>query len=321
MNFGIIKTISGVNKILLFGANGYLGSNLVSFLDKHKYDITIARRHGSLVTNSNFKHIDVFKYEKNILIDILNNFDTIIYASGANSRECEKNPDQTLISNLINPQKLIEASINSNVSSFIYFSSIHVYSRELKGKYNELSKTSNFHPYASYKIGIENYLKWCSEKSNLNIIINRISNCYGFYDSSSNISWNLVVNEFCRSAILNRCININSKFNSLRNYISVTDFINILNFQLKNINSFSKDQVFNIVSSTNLDLLGLANIISKRCEIKYGFSPKINKSKDFNEFYDNIVFSNKKLLKHMNINFSSFEFEIDNLLDYTLNLQ
>lgn len=307
-----------MNKILIFGASGYLGSNLSSFLDDHGYDVTIARRHGSLFTNVNFKHIDIINYKKKFLINILNNFDTILYASGANSKDCENNPEETLISNFINPQKLIEASTNSNVSSFIYFSSIHVYSRKFKGNYNEDSSTTNFHPYSLYKIGIENYLKWCSERSNLNVIINRISNCYGYYDSNSNISWNLVVNEFCNSAILERKITINSKFNSLRNYISVNDFMKILNHQLKNINSFSKEQVFNIVSNTNLDLLGIANFISKRCKIKYGFSPKIIKSANFLESYDHALFSNKKLLNCMDVDFSSLEFEIDKLLDHSL---
>ncbi|MDA8734269.1 SDR family oxidoreductase [Flavobacteriaceae bacterium] len=307
-----------MNKILVFGANGYLGSNLISFLDDQGHDVTLARRHGSLSINSNFKHIDIINYHERFLIDILNDFQTIIYASGANSRECEDNPKEALISNFINPQKIIKAATKSNVSSFIYFSSIHVYAREFKGSYNELSQTSNFHPYSLYKIGIENYLKWCSERSNLNVIINRISNCYGFYDSNSNISWNLVVNEFCNSAILERKITINSKFNSLRNYISVNDFMKILNHQLKNINSFSKEQVFNIVSNTNLDLLETANFISKRCKIKYGFSPKIIKSANFLESYDHALFSNKKLLNCMDVDFSSLEFEIDKLLDHSL---
>ena len=153
-----------MNKILIFGASGYLGSNLISFLDDQGNDLTIARRHGSLFIDSNFKHINIINYQEKYLIDILNNFDIILYASGANSKECENNPEETLISNFINPQKLIEASSNSNVSSFIYFSSIHVYAREFKGNYNELSQTTNFHPYASYKIGIEN---WILEEKNL----------------------------------------------------------------------------------------------------------------------------------------------------------
>ncbi|NQV77372.1 MAG: SDR family oxidoreductase [Lutibacter sp.] len=305
-----------MNKILVFGANGYLGSNMVSFLVNHDYDITIARRHGSLITNSNFKHIDIANYQEFFLINILNDFHTILYASGSNSRECENKPKEALISNFINPQKIINAATKSNVSSFIYFSSIHVYAREFKGNYNERSQTSNFHPYALFKIGIENYLKWCSKKSNLNVIINRLSNCYGFYDPNSNISWNLVVNEFCNSAILDRKITINSKFNSLRNYISVNDFMKILNNQLKNINSFSKEQVFNIVSNTNLDLLEITNLISKRCKIKYGFSPKIIKSTNFLESYDHALFSNNKLLNCMDVDFSSIEFEIDKLLDH-----
>ena len=307
-----------MNKILIFGASGYLGSNLISFLDDQGNDLTIARRHGSLFIDSNFKHINIINYQEKYLIDILNNFDIILYASGANSKECENNPEEALISNFINPQKIIKAATKSNVSSFIYFSSIHVYAKEFKGNYNELSQTSNFHPYALYKIGIENYLKWCSERSNLNVIINRLSNCYGFYDPNSNISWNLVVNEFCNSAILDRKITINSKFNSLRNYISVNDFMKILNNQLKNINSFSKEPVFNIVSNTNLDLLEITNLISNRCKLKYGFSPKIIKSTNFLELYDHAIFSNNKLLKCMDVDFSSIEFEIDKLLDHSL---
>ena len=93
------------------------------------------------------------------------------------------------------------------------------------GKYDENSATRNSHPYAKYHLLREEILnnQFSSEFINL-----RLSNGVGVPVYRDNACWTLMINDFIRSAIKTKTINVRSNIHTLRDYFSISDLESFL---------------------------------------------------------------------------------------------
>ncbi|WP_099340012.1 NAD-dependent epimerase/dehydratase family protein [Candidatus Fonsibacter ubiquis] len=160
-------------------------------------------------------------------------------------------------------------------STFTFLSSIRIYNNSKSSKEeSNLYINPNYHNdyYNIKKICAESYL--LSSKKKIKII--RLTNLYG-----ENYYAPIVLPTFIRSAIKKGEILISINKNSLKDYLSIDDAINII---LKIIQS-GKENIYNVASGKRISLISIANEIKKITNCKIIFA---NQGEKINEKLINI---------------------------------
>jgi len=172
--------------ILLTGANGFLGSNILRLLLEKNYATSITLRRTSELSRIS-EHLNnpllktVLLEENNLqkFFDI-NKVTTIIHTATNYGRG--KTPFQDVLqSNLTFPLELLELAIQNGASLFVNTDS---YFNKVKHSYFTLP---------AYSLSKRNFLDWLKYHSNkINIVNMQLEHLYGPYDSPSKFTENLI---------------------------------------------------------------------------------------------------------------------------------
>lgn len=224
-------------KFTIFGHSGFLGKNIVDFLEKNNLRYFLPKR-------------DKYVFKKN-----LNN---IIYCIGTD--DIYKNPIETINSNLYRLSQVLE---KNTFKSFLFTSTTRVYLGSKKtGETNDLIVNPNHKTYAFnlLKIASENL---CLSKDNKNIKVVRLSNLYGNHFKNQIYLLPTLLKESKKKGKISININKNSK----KNYVNVDDVIPLI---FKIINK-SRHRIYNIASNKSYSLDFIAKHIKKRskCRVVY----------------------------------------------------
>ena len=146
--------------ILITGANGFVGSAIIDYLNKKKYNVYGMVRDNFQNNLSNviyFTLDDLLKLENQ---NVLDSIDTIIHAAGrAHIRFSflKKNKDKLFNDNIKLTKKLADVAIKNNIKKFIYISTAKVYGEETYNNnfFNENNKPKPIQPYAISKYTAE----------------------------------------------------------------------------------------------------------------------------------------------------------------------
>ncbi len=243
----------------IFGSNGFIGSELVSYLKKNKYK--------------------VFKPKKNQQ-RFSKNLGNIIYCIG--SDDWKKYPKKGFDSNL---GHLKEILFNCKFQSFLFLSTSRIY---INNKNNPTKENNLVNVNSSNLNDYYNLLKLTSEsiclnQNKKNIKVIRISNVLG-----NNFKSPLVLPSLIRDALQKSKIRILINKNSTKDYISIDDVI----FLILKIIKKGKKNLYNVASGKNVKLIDIARIIKKEtgCSLIFKnqstkvLEPKINIQRIKNEF-------------------------------------
>jgi len=170
-------------KILVTGATGFIGQNLISLLLDKNYDI-----HCIVRQNSNISKIDnraeIFKYDTNIdnLIEYFKkeNFDGVVHLASLFLAVHTKDDIAKLISSNIQfGTELLEACKESDVSWFIN-----------TGTFWQNYENENYNPvnlYAATKEAFEKIAKYYTEISNIIFVTIKLNDTFGPNDTRNKI--------------------------------------------------------------------------------------------------------------------------------------
>ncbi len=151
--------------VLVTGGSGFIGSHVVDFLVKKKYNVTTFDL--SPPTRKNVKFIRGNILDKNCLRIALKNIDFVFHlAAVSDINKVKSIPIKTINTNILGTTYLLEASRNKNVKRFIFASS--VYSFGTAGNLYTTSKISS-------ELLIKNYRLLFGQ----NFTILRYSTAYG----------------------------------------------------------------------------------------------------------------------------------------------
>ena len=276
-----------MNKVLITGGAGYLGSTLAEHLLDNGYAVTV-------IDNLNFKQLsllhlfkrDNFKFHlgdvrnTELLLKLVHDHDVIIpLAAIVGMPACKANPELAVdvnfkhIDNIVkvlrNDQKLIIPNTNSQ-----YGSSDTI-----------ITEDSPFKPlslYAKTKCDAED-----SVLSNGNGIALRLATVFGV---SPRMRQDLLVNDFVYKSITDGYL-VLFEAHFKRNYIHVQDIAHTFRFMIENYER-CKGQAFNVgLSTANLSKLELAE------KIKEHVLNLVIKQDEFKEDFDkrNYIVSNEKI--------------------------
>jgi UDP-glucose 4-epimerase len=239
-----------MNKVLIVGGAGFIGSFLSKALNKYGFEVDIATR--SLFYT--------YKPEKNKIeriveadqIPNLTNYRIIIYLAWAtNPKTASESPKKDLSDSLMPAIDYLDKIAGlSSKPIFMFFSS----GGSIYGMNNLICQESDcldpLNPYGIAKTSFEKYLRFYSLKYDLPVIIIRPSNVYGPYKVGLDQG---VIQNFLVSAINKKYITIWGDGSTIRDYLYIDDLINLIIMVInKELLSTSKTKFFILNAGSNV---------------------------------------------------------------------
>ncbi len=255
--------------VLVTGGNGFIGSHVVDFLVKKKYNVTTFDL--SPPIRKNVKFIKGNILDKNCLQFALKNIDFVFHlAAVSDINKVRDIPVKTINTNILGTTYLLEASRNKNVKRFIFASS--VYSFGTTGNLYTTSKISS-------ELLIKNYRLLFGQ----NFTILRYSTAYG--PRSREVD---AVSIFVERALKNLDIVIFGDGQQKRNYLHVEDLAKGSMMALK---QKTKNKIITLASKNNINMFDLARTIIRltKSNSKIRFNKK---NKRFDDFTSNYSYKN-----------------------------
>ena len=248
-----------MNSFTILGAKGFVGSNLVSMLNRNNISYYAPKRDESLINRKNAN---------------------IIYCIGLTADFREK-PFETIEAHVC---KLKQILFDCDFDSFTYLSSTRVYSHNIdkvdENSLVSISINDPFDLFNSSKLTGELLALNCGKKK---IKIARLSNIYGYDFESKNFITSIVTDALTKGKIILR-----TTPDSAKDYIGIDDVVSLL----YRISSEGKESIYNVASGFNTRNDEILDIIQHEtgCEIEYNQAaernifPEIQVNRIKNEF-------------------------------------
>ena len=304
-------------KILITGGCGFVGKNIVNFLDD-KYEIIIIDNFSSGNKKYISKKVEINKlslgnYNQLIKIFKKHKFHAVIHcaANFANQNSID-NIYKDMESNILGTINLLQISKIYKIKKFIYLSSSCVYTDEESNEnlYNPSFKT----PYAISKFSAEQYVSFYNYFYKINASIFRLYNFYGPFDYVG--KYRNVIPNFINKAFKNRPIEIHGKGDSTRDFTFVLDFVKILERVLMKPKKFNS--IYNFGASKKIKIISLAKKIIKMTDSnsKIKFIP----NRKWDTFSNRKAKNNKLISDFKNFKFTTIDHGLQNTIDWFKNL-
>jgi len=236
-----------LNKILILGADGFIGSNLVKSLQKEKkykiYAFDLFKDGVSKNINSFDENLIMVQgnfLNKEDIKNVLNDIDYVFhFISFTTPGSSMNDPFIEVNTNIVGTINLLEECVKAKIKRVIFASSGGaIYGNQNKGIYNENDATNPISPYAISKLTIEKYLKYYKVNKKLDYLILRYANPYG--PGQNIIGSQGIISIFLNLIKNNKPITIFGDGKNIRDYIYIDDLINMTKIL------FSKKTRFNI---------------------------------------------------------------------------
>ncbi|MHB8545738.1 MAG: NAD-dependent epimerase/dehydratase family protein [Nitrosotalea sp.] len=278
-----IKILYILNKVLITGHSGFIGSNLVSLLSSKKYQITgISRK-----TSKNSKITEIKKDIQRIRFsDVSRNSQIIHLAAITDLSYCDQNPIECFRTNMQGTQNLLDIARKQD-SKFIYVSTSHVYGYPKKLPISEEHPRNATSIYAASKIGGEVCCESYARTYGMDISILRIFSVYGPGSPA-----HLVIGKIISQLLANKTIRLGNLYPK-RDFIYINDVVRAIEIALRKSRRFN---IYNIGSSHSYSILQICDILKKLsgCNIPVKSSPLYLRSAEI----PNVVSDSSKI-KHL----------------------
>ena len=269
------------NKVIcITGASGYIGSSLVSELDKYpvKKIIRIGRKKLKALEGIEDWILDLNDF--NSWLRIVKHSDIIFHLSGNTSISvAENDPDNSLISEVLPIKNLVNASKELlRIPRVVYASTATIY-----GLSKELPILESHSPvpetcYDANKLKAEKYLEIASKENLINSVSLRLANVYGPSHNESSASDRGILSKITRMCFENKTISLYGSGKYIRDYVYIDDVISaILLTSIVNYNEIRKstEMIFNVSSGKGTYVKTAFNLIAKEVEKITGASINI----------------------------------------------
>lgn len=282
--------------ILLLGGFGFIGSNMMDFIDNNlsqQYNVIVFDKVVHHPFDLNFKCVK--KIYSGDFSDITcleqifdeNKIDLILHFINTTVPSTSGNIKFDIQSNLISTIEFINLMIKAKVRKIIYLSSggaIYGNSSEKK------SESAQNYPQSSYgivKLTVEKYLMLYSGQNLIDPLILRLSNPYGPYHFSMKQG---IINVAIRSALEKKFFSVWGSGESLKDYIYIEDFAVIL-FRLVKL------KINNTIINVGSEKMATVNYILSQVKNVYpNFTWNYVKAKNFDAEHFELNITKLKML-------------------------
>jgi len=253
-------------KVLVTGATGFIGSNLVKRVLGDGFDVLIVKR-----INSSLEKIeDILDHERLKIYDISSTnleyifqkekIDAIFHlATFYQKKEKSLDIQKMIRSNIEWPTLILQKAVESGVKYFINTGTFFEYRLNREVPISEESELAPYNLYASTKIAFENILRYYVNLNKMKAITLKLFAPYGPYDNPNKIIPFLIKKMFKKEPIT-----LHSSGMQKWDYIFVLDivdaYVKALNYvqHMKN-----KYEVFNIGDGKTVTIYEITNILKR----------------------------------------------------------
>jgi len=275
-----------MKKILITGGSGFIGTNLVNYLLKKKYNITNIDKLSYASTPEIFRKYKKNYYFYNFNINnkkkldkiLLKKFNIIIHlAAESHVDRSIDNPKKFFKENAISTLNLYSSILELNKKNkipnpnIIHISTDEVYGSIKKRSFKENSKLSPSSPYSASKAACDYIAESFLKTYDLKICILRLTNNYGPFQFPEKFI-PTIITRFLK----NKKIPLYGKGQNEREWIFVEDSCKAIE---KVINRFINNKIYNIGSGIRLKNYKVIKKILNKFRIK-DFNNKIINVKD-----------------------------------------
>lgn len=261
-------------KILVTGGAGFIGKNLVGFLQSN-HEVTIYDN----LSNSSIEDIRplIIKGAKFVQADILDHtslqkscagFDVIIHlAAQSDVAESLKNPEFTNEVNVAGTTNVLKCCAKNKIKKLIFASSAAVYGN-LDYIVDENTTPNPLSPYGQSKLDAEIEIEKFAKQNDIDAVSLRMFNVYDLsYGKHSG-----VISKFVENVSNDLPIIINGDGKQTRDFIFIEDIVSAFDCAIKNIDG-KKGNVYNIATGSSVSIEEIAELIvaksGKEIEIKH----------------------------------------------------
>ena len=264
-----------MNKILITGGSGFIGTNLVNYLIKKKYIIfnvdKLSYASTPEIFNKNRKNYFFFNFninnKKKLNKILLNKFNTIIHlAAESHVDRSIDSPKKFFKENVLSTLNLYNSIVKLIKSkkifipNIIHISTDEVYGSIKKGSFKENSKLAPSSPYAASKAACDYIAESFLKTYNLKICILRLTNNYGPFQFPEKF-----IPTVLTKILKNKKIPLYGKGQNEREWIYVEDSCAAIE---KVLNKFLNNKIFNIGSGVKFKNFELIKKILSKFKIK-----------------------------------------------------
>lgn len=255
-----------MKKIVLFGASGFIGSEINKILSKNSFNlISVVNNNNKIFPKGFLKNKKKINILKKISLN-LKNIDTVIHAATPNdilSKDFQKGINLSLLGT----KNILDFCLENKIKNFIFFSTFQVYGTNLVGSIKENSKIKLNNYYSMNHYFGEELCKHYSKNLKINITIIRPSNVYGIPLLRTIKRNTLVPLCFANDLKKYKKIKLLSSGKQIRNFVSNYSIAKICK---RLISKFPLGyNVLNISSNLNLSMREVAIEMVKIANIKY----------------------------------------------------
>ena len=263
-------------RILVAGANGYLGGRISEYLAARGNKVT-ALVHQRPTNSSGWlsqmeRVVEGDATDRDVLLSAMaGEVDCVVFTISLDHRESENDPLTTLAVNVATFWMLLDICDQQGTGRVIYLSTQQVYGRYNVGEViNEEAPLLPLNPYGLTHKYCEDLCSLYKQEKGLNCISVRLSNSFGAPLFAGCNCWWLVVNDFCKTALQEGELKLLSDGTPQRDFISVADVCRALEMIATLPASALKHMSYNLGSGRSHTILEVAHEVADICAGRYG---------------------------------------------------
>lgn len=263
-------------KILITGANGFIGSYLANYFLQKGVEVIASSRQinestRTLLAKASLLEMDVL--DKETLNKLKVNADVVIHTATANDI-ISKDTLKGIELSAVGTKNILEFAMLNKIPKVMVFSTLQVYGTELSGEIDEESPLHYQNDYGLNHLFGEMYAELYARQGKLKTVIVRPSNVYGRILSDSFNRWNLVPGCFCKEAHESGTITIKSSGLQMRNFVNLQNLSRAVDCILQHFpDSY---ECYNLASSQANTMVEAAEMVKKVYERMYQKNVQLN---------------------------------------------
>jgi len=248
-------------RILLTGANGYVGSEIALHLQALGHELHLLIRKPFDATPAPLKLCSIYYHD---LIDplpqSLPRVDVVIHAAGGNDI-VSKNPKAALDATVLSTKHVLDYALTLAQPKLIYVSTIQVYGLS-HGVIDPDTPCQPNNTYGLTHYFAEQWIQMAHQSNGLHFAIARLGNITGLPSATAMNRWSLVPGCFCLEAFQTGRITLHSSGKQQKDFL---DLSHIGNCMAKLCRHLEKNHIGigNIVSQTAISIVDVANLCSE----------------------------------------------------------
>jgi UDP-glucose 4-epimerase len=259
--------VDSLKKILITGANGYIGARLSQLLAENNCLVTVhcfPSKPSDSKWLSQMEEVVIGDLTDSSFIDKLtdNYYDVVIHLVSLDHHQSNSAPSIVSSVNVLPVWNLLEKfASKSNLDKFIYFSTFQVYGKVPTVEITESFMQKPLNAYGLTHLMAEKICSYYNRITDINCINVRLSNSYGSPVFQENNCWWLVINDLCKTAFDEGRITLLSDGLPQRDFIHSTDVFKAIEILVNTDENNLDNNTYHVCSGKTLTILELAHLV------------------------------------------------------------